>query len=278
MIEINTDSRTTTTIMPELPQELIDAIIDHVYNRDTLKACSLVCSQWSARSRKHLFARVELSSETDFRRWCARIRPGPSGPSSLVERLSLADCHLSSHEVQPAPRPPSWVLSGSVSRLQSFSGLRTLAITRWNMSTVQAASMLQCLGPLLKNVTRLTLGDLFVHSPTLATFISHFSRLHDLYIYCIWSLKPPEGTDSSCHGFHDGVVPTYPHGEFTALSPSRFQRPKGVFEGIILLEPRFRQIFLGYADYNRWRDFWPLIEACGGSLEVLRIHGTLIGE
>jgi len=263
VIEINRDFRTTTTIMPELPQELIDAIIDHVYDRRTLKACSLVCSQWSARSRKYLFARVQLSSETDFRRWYARIRPGPSGPSSLVKCLYLAECHLRPRRVQ----------------LESFSGLRTLIIRRWKMSIVQASSMLQCLGPLLKNVTRLTLGEIFFHPLTLATFVSHFPRLRDLSIENTCTLAEPlEGTDNSCHWFHDGVVPTYPHREFTASGPSRVQRPKEILEGIILLEPRFRRISLEYADHHGWRDFWPLIEACGGSLEVLHICVAMGGE
>jgi len=170
--------------MPELPQELIDAIIDHVYDRRTLKACSLVCSKWSTRSRKYLFARVELSSEMDIRRWCARIRPGPSGPSSLVECLYIAECHLRPHRVQ----------------LGSFSGLRTLVIWRWKMSTVQASSMLQCLGPLLKNVTRLTLGEVYFHPLTLATFVSYFPRLRGLSIENTCTLAGPlEDTDDSCH-------------------------------------------------------------------------------
>ena len=62
-IETHRTCRTTTTIMPELPQELIDRIIDHVDDTTSLKACSLVCSQWSPRSRKHLFVQVEFTPQ-----------------------------------------------------------------------------------------------------------------------------------------------------------------------------------------------------------------------
>jgi len=44
-----------------LPQEMIDAIIDHLHNdKLTLKACSLVCTTWTHPARLHLFARLTL--------------------------------------------------------------------------------------------------------------------------------------------------------------------------------------------------------------------------
>ncbi|KAI0350813.1 hypothetical protein OH77DRAFT_1008220 [Trametes cingulata] len=44
-------------ILPPLPGEITDAIIDHLHDsRDTLRSCALVCSSWLASSRHHLFA------------------------------------------------------------------------------------------------------------------------------------------------------------------------------------------------------------------------------
>ena len=115
--------------MSELPQELIDHIIDYVDDRKSLEACSLVSSQWSARSQKHLFVRVDFSSTRDLQRWCARIRPGPSGLSSFVEELSISEYHHSC--TLPSP---SWlhssILSSAASHFRSFSALRVLEITR----------------------------------------------------------------------------------------------------------------------------------------------------
>lgn len=45
----------TTTTMPELPQEIIDHIVSRISDRDTLKARSLVYSQWSAHASGTLF-------------------------------------------------------------------------------------------------------------------------------------------------------------------------------------------------------------------------------
>ena len=79
-------------------------------------------------------------------------------------------------------------------------------------------------------------------------------------------------------GFHVDIVPTHPRGEFSASGASMFQAPKEIFEGITLLEPRFRRVTLAYGSYDTWWDYWPLVEACAGSLEELHILATATGE
>jgi len=255
-----------TTIMSGLPQELIDHIIDQAHDRESLKACSLVCSQWSARSRKHLFVRVEFAFIRDLQEWCARIRPGTSGLSSLVEDLSIAE-----HCRSPTLFSPSWLrqstISDAASHLQSFSGLRALEIWTWEMSTDQVSTMLHSFGSSLQNVTRLSLCYVIVHPSTFAMFVGHFPRLNDLFIDPLGSL---DDTGDSYRGFHVDIVPTYPRGEFsTSHHPD--QLPKGVFEVITLLEPRFHRVSLKGVNCGAWRDYWPVIEACAGSLEELHI-------
>ncbi|KAF7365543.1 hypothetical protein MVEN_00427600 [Mycena venus] len=45
----------------QLPQELIEVIIDHLADDSTsLKACSLVCRAWVCRSRRHLYKHITL--------------------------------------------------------------------------------------------------------------------------------------------------------------------------------------------------------------------------
>jgi hypothetical protein len=51
---------------------------------------------------------------------------------------------------------------------------------------------------------------------------------------------------------------------------------RDIFEGINLLEPRFRRVTI--AHYKRWLDYWPLLEACAESLEELHISATTTGE
>ncbi|KAF8809288.1 hypothetical protein BYT27DRAFT_7222526 [Phlegmacium glaucopus] len=50
--------------MPALPQELIDAILNHVNDRQTLKACSLVASSFVPQSQRHLFHTIDLDALT----------------------------------------------------------------------------------------------------------------------------------------------------------------------------------------------------------------------
>jgi len=247
--------------MSELPQELIDHIINHVDDRDSLNACSLVCRQWSARSRKHLFVEIDFAS-ADLRRWCACIRPGPSGPSSLVENLVLSGWSAS---------PDQSTLPNAIFHLQSFSALRVLMICKWRMTADQVSSMLHSYGPSLKNVTRLTLWEIVVHPETLAMYISHFPCLDDLSISTIYLPRALGRTRDPHPELYVGIVPTHPRGKLCISGIPACRVPKRVFEAIALLEPRFHRITLEHINHDAWRYYWPLVEACAGSLEEFHI-------
>ena len=275
-IEMSRARWAATTIMSRLPQELIDRIIDHIRDRKSLKACSLVCSRWSPRSQKHLFVRVEFASIRYLQRWCACIRSGPLGISSLVEHLTLSEDQLS--YTLPSP---SWlhssILTNAAPHFQSFSALRALEIRRWRMTTHRISLVIHSFGSSLKNVTRLTLADVTVHPSTLTMFISHFPRLDDLSISVINPPRMLEGTGDSHRGVLGEIFPTHPRGKFSASDISVYQVPE-VFKAITLLEPRFHRVTLDCDSYKSWRDYWPLVEACAGSLEELQILTDATGE
>jgi len=101
--------------MSRLPQELIDRIIDHVDDRKSLKACSLVCSRWSHRSRKHLFTQVEFASKgpatlvrlhppRTVRAILPRRASDPIGTSFLARTLAILDCLIDCHRCR-SPLP-----------------------------------------------------------------------------------------------------------------------------------------------------------------------------
>jgi len=273
--------------MSRLPQELIDDIIDYVdfLYKGPLRACSLVCKRWSIRSRKRLFEQVKLSSQADLERWCAHVSPGPSGPSSLVEDLSLRDTRSSMALLSGVPWATSsnlsWlqlsVLSKAALHLQSFSRLRTLKIVGWDALAVPVSLMLHCLGPPSENVTRLTLQRISIRASALVTFISQFPHLHDLSIDTIKRPWEAYGTGDLHQESHDRIVPTHPRGEFSVPN-MRFDEPEKVFGGIALLEPQFCRITFKSVKCDLWRSFWPVVEACAGSLEELEIEPTMIGE
>lgn len=279
--------------MSRLPQELVDDIISRIYHHDTstLRACSLVCSQWSARSRKSLFTAVQLGSQSELELWCARIRPGASGPSSLVEDLSLVDCHLSM-STPYAPKAgwdfsggwtqPSaaWIqpsnLSKATRHFQSFTGLQALEIVGWDTFVDQVPLMLHCFGPHSDKVTRLTLSRIFIHQSALVTLIGHFPNLNYLSVSDLRPHWREDGTGESHGKSYGSIVPTHPCGEFSVLT-TRIDEPENLFRGIALLEPRFRRVILR-SQYRMWRDFWPLMETCAGFLEELELSTGSTGE
>ena len=140
------------------------------------------------------------------------------------------------------------------------------------------SSTLRFLGSSCGNVTRLTLGSVFVSPLTLAMFLSRFPRLDDLSIHSIRRPIADDGSSGSYRGFHAKIVPTHPRGEYYESGDKMYQAERGIYKKITLLEPRFRKISLRRDDYDVWRDYWPLLEACGGSLEELHILGTASGE
>ena len=146
------------------------------------------------------------------------------------------------------------------------------------MYTYDVSSILRSLGPSCENVTCLTLGDVVVDPQTLAMFLTHFPRLNDLSIYSIILPSADDGSGGWDGGFHADVVPIHPRGEFYESGVAMFRDSKGFYKSITLLEPRFRKISLRHYGYDMWRDYWPLLKACGGSLEELHILVTTTSE
>ena len=143
------------------------------------------------------------------------------------------------------------------------------------MSTDQAPLILRYFGPSFANVTRLTLGDVGIRPQSLAMFIIRFPRLADLSIH--WS--HPHTTFDPPNDLHDefDVIPTRPCGTFSVSNIFNFQ-VAGVCKVITLLEPRFRRVTFIFFTYPAWRDYWPLVEACAGSLEELCIIAAEAGK
>ena len=60
----------TTMLKPYLPRETLDHIIDLLRDeQETLKQCCLVSKSWVPRTRKHLFAYIQLRSASNLESW-----------------------------------------------------------------------------------------------------------------------------------------------------------------------------------------------------------------
>ena len=75
---------------PHLPPEILDYIVDFLHdNPGILRACSLASKSWIPRARKHLFAEVNLRTQTDLESW-KKLFPDPStSPAHFTTSLHV---------------------------------------------------------------------------------------------------------------------------------------------------------------------------------------------
>ena len=75
---------------PPLPPELLDYIVDHLYDtRDTLENCCLVSKLWAHRTRKHLFVVVKFRTEEDVQAWKNAFPDPSTSPAHYTRSLSV---------------------------------------------------------------------------------------------------------------------------------------------------------------------------------------------
>jgi len=77
---------------PHLPAELLDHIVGFL--RDTeyaLRSCCLVSKSWIPRTRKHLFADIQLDTKEDAESW-KQIFPDPSTSPACYTKTLLVSC------------------------------------------------------------------------------------------------------------------------------------------------------------------------------------------
>ena len=75
---------------PRLPQELLDHVVDLLHDkRGALKSCCLVSKSWIPRTRKHLFAHLQLSTPEDLRSWRDTFPDPPNSPACYARNLFI---------------------------------------------------------------------------------------------------------------------------------------------------------------------------------------------
>jgi hypothetical protein len=86
-------------MVAELPQELIDIIIDHLFDDSpSLKACSLACTSFLGSSRLHLFRSVTISTKERVDRLLDIVHGSPTFPNNIrslaIERADKATASI----------------------------------------------------------------------------------------------------------------------------------------------------------------------------------------
>ena len=168
----------------ELPQEIIDKIVDEIAGVEflhtprilALQACSMVSSAWHHRSRKYLFQRVCFSNG-NFRKWCKKVRPGADGPSRHVTFIGL---HYDSTVD---------LIHTSPSHISSFTNLQILHINGISLLDKKDAVYLGGLG---RTVRELRLQDGSTTMDLFLPFLKRFTNLEDLQLLGIWTPSSPK--------------------------------------------------------------------------------------
>ena len=163
-------------MIAELPQEILDRIIDEIalegcgdvreQARD-MKMFSLISSKWLYRSRKHLFHTIEFTAG-NFPTWCESVRPGIDGPSPHIVCIRYK---------------PSWgQIAYSPDHMSSFTNLRTLHFVDMSL---QHTSYLTCFGGLPAIVRELWLEDCRMDINQFVSFLQPFTNLE-----CLRLMRP----------------------------------------------------------------------------------------
>ncbi|KAK0479530.1 hypothetical protein IW261DRAFT_143785 [Armillaria novae-zelandiae] len=153
-----TPSIPAASLQPTLPQELIDDIINNLYNDEhSLRACALVSSSWSRRSQQHLFSRIRLAS----------IRSRDKSKSRTAAERFL-------HLIESAQHIPSFVR-----HLDVIEG--DIGYGRWLGRSIP---VLDCILPALTNLRTLCIkfsGVLWSDIPGIRSSFISASKLPDLH-------------------------------------------------------------------------------------------------
>ena len=155
-----------------LPPETLDCIIDLLHDEPaTLKDCCLVSKLWVPRTRKHLFANIELLSVKDIHSW-KKAFPDPSiSPAYHTHTLSVC-------WTQAVTEADTW--AGGL--IQTFPRVIRLKLTRPTLSNdVQTT---------LSTLREIPFAPFYKFSPTLKSLHVNFIFLPCVQIFDLVCSSP----------------------------------------------------------------------------------------
>jgi len=186
---------------PELPQELVDQIIDHLWDDPlSLRACSLSCSAWLPSSRTHIFREVKLDGAVA----CLRFEELLQASSDIIAvyiRNLFIEAHHFSYNADALRNPSSTWVARIPSLLERLPRVIELGFTSLNWSALRMdAGRSEMLCNKLADVRHLHLSN--VHFETSAQAYSVLSAAKKLaqlrFDRVYWNCWSPTSTlDSS---------------------------------------------------------------------------------
>ena len=157
---------------PLLPPEILDLVADHLHDEPTtLKACCVLSKAWVSRTRKHLFACVELDAGVSTLKSWMKAFPDPSNsPARYVRDLSIG-----AHQFPPA------LSMDFHAGIRSFRHVTTLKLyTIWCDDSRISLAQLHGFSPVLKSLLLL-----YESAPPSEVFnlVCSFPSLEDLSLF-----------------------------------------------------------------------------------------------
>ena len=158
-------------MLPPLPPEIFDLIIDHLHNEPiTLKACCLVSKSWVPRSRNYIFARVDLSPGS-LKSWTKTFPNLSNSPAHHTRNLHVRNLGVLSADIC------AWICS--------FRHVQELSVTNFGWGEPRGFSYLSLhgLSPTLKSLHLST--SIVTTISEIVRLICSFPLLEDLSLHSI---------------------------------------------------------------------------------------------
>jgi len=245
---------------PDLPPEILDHTVDLLHDEpETLKQCCLVSKSWIPRTRKYLFARVELRHVEDLESWKNVFLDPANSPAHHTQSLFIG-C-------------PQFV---TIADAEEGGWIRTFSrVVRLEVHTAIRNS----------DDRDLSLVPLHNFSPVLKSLrvdCRAIPRSHVLNL--VYSLPLLEDLSIEEHGaqevHHDGIDPqpstSPPLTGTLELDVATWMEPTA---GRLLSLPgglRFRKLVLKWRDEENLRWIRALVAECSDTLECVDIRCTMI--
>lgn len=252
-----------------LPQELLDRIIDFLYDDvAALRSSCLVHTRWIPPCRNHLFASVTFHELFDLEVWADSFPSVPHSPAKYVRNLSIAGLWASLGDEKFNPDELEEPL---LAQFRSFENVRKLVFTAINLHP--SSSPETFFSHVQSSLTSLEFYSPFPTTPAeLLHFVCSFPHLEDLTVtgpniwleerekrYIGLQKSPPLGGKLMLVGFSD------PGGAFITRL---VDLPDSV---------SFRSIELDFIGMEDYQPVGRLIKACASTLELLQLGSSFSG-
>jgi hypothetical protein len=256
----------TTMSDPCLPPELVDNIVDLLYDKpETLKRCCLVSKSWVPRARNYLFADIRFPAPKRLQSW-KEIFPDPANsPARYAKTLYIGPYIVTA----ASPEVDGWI--------RDFSGVEHLEVYSQELfpHMLSPFSPFHGLSPVVKSL-RMSFAVLL--PPWTFNLILSFPLIEDLAV--IVRGRWGDDGDGDGDGFGEGGIPTaaQPSGSpmFTGTLELYLKGGMDPFARRLLSLPggiHFRNLTLTWShDGDIWTTM-TLVNRCSHSLESLRITG-----